>query len=192
MKFRMKSRLAVIAALLMPVAALAHPGHEQSGFTAGVMHPLSGIDHLAAMIAVGLWAAQLGGRLRWAVPLSFVSLMLIGAALGLSGWQFGAVEQGIAASVCVLGLLLAGAVRLPAVVCVALTGAFATFHGYAHGVEAPAASMTGYISGFAVSTVALHGVGLLAAALLVRGQQPQVLRWAGSVVAVGGVALLAV
>ncbi len=190
----MKSRHYLLPVLLsLPALAFAHPGHElRSGFVAGIAHPWSGVDHLIAMLAVGLWAAQLGGRLRWAVPLSFVTVMLLGGLLGLSGWQFGVVEQGIAASVCVSGLLLAGAVRLPAAVCVLLTGVFATFHGYAHGAEAPAASVTTYMAGFALSTVVLHMVGLLVAGLLLGYQQQQAMRWAGAVMAVGGLALFAV
>ncbi len=189
----MKSRHYLAAVLMsLPALALAHPGHElQSGFAAGIMHPVSGIDHLVAMLAVGMWAAQLGGRLRWAVPLSFVSLMLVGALPGLSGLQFSAVEQGIAASVCVLGLLLTGAVRLPAVACVVLTGAFALFHGYAHGAEAPASGVAMYLSGFALITLVLHLAGLTVAGQLLRHRQ-QAMRWAGAAMMVGGIALFAV
>jgi urease accessory protein len=190
MKFR---HYLAVALMSLPVLAFAHPGHAlQSGFAAGAMHPVSGVDHLAVMLAAGMWAAQLGGSLRWAVPLSFVCLMLVSALLGLSGLQFGAIEQGIAASVCVLGLLLAGAVRLPAVACVLLTGAFALFHGYAHGAEAPTSGVAMYISGFALSTVVLHGVGLLLASQLLRIKQQQVMRWAGTAMTVCGLALFAV
>jgi urease accessory protein len=190
----MKSRHCLAAALLsLPTLAFAHPGHElQSGFVAGFMHPLSGVDHLMAMLAVGLWAAQLGGRMRWAVPMSFVCLMLSGAVLGMSGFQFGLVEQGIATSVCVLGLLLAGAVRLPAMSCVLLTGAFAMFHGYAHGAESPASGVAIYMSGFALSTVVLHVAGLRISDRFQHNQQPQAMRWAGAAMAVGGLAMFAI
>jgi urease accessory protein len=191
----MKARHVTAIALttLLPTLALAHPGHDlQPGFVAGVLHPLTGIDHLAAMLAVGAWAAQLGGRLRWALPASFVTLMLVAAALGMSGMSIGAVEQGIAASVCVLGLLLASAVRLPAPVCVLLASGFAVFHGYAHGLEAPQhASVMSYMSGFALSTIALHLVGFTVGAALLRHQQTAALRWAGAAMAVGGLALFA-
>jgi urease accessory protein len=178
---------------LLPALAFAHPGHElQPGIAAGVMHPFSGLDHLAAMLAVGMWAAQLGGRMRWAVPASFVSLMLAGALLGLSGLQIGAVEQGIAASVCVLGLLLAGAVRLPAMACVLLAGLFAVFHGYAHAAEAPVSGVGRYMVGFAFSTAVLHVVGLMVAGQLVRYQQQHAMRWTGAAMVVGSLALFAV
>lgn len=189
----MKIRHLVTPALLalLPTLAWAHPDHAlQAGFAAGVMHPLSGVDHLIAMLAVGMWAAQLGGRLRWAVPASFISLMLLGALLGLAGLQFGAVEQGIAASVCVFGLLLAGAVRLSLAACVSLVGAFAMFHGYAHGAEAPSSGVLMYMSGFALSSLALHVVGFVAAGQMLRHRYA--LRWMGAAMAIGGLALFAV
>jgi urease accessory protein len=191
----MKARhaAAVVLTFFLPTLALAHPGHDlQPGFVAGVLHPLSGFDHLAAMLAVGAWAAQLGGRLRWALPSSFVALMLAGAALGMSGIHINATEQGIAASVCILGLLLAGAVRLPATACVLLVSSFALFHGYAHGVEAPQqASVIFYIGGFALSTIALHLAGFSIGKMLLRYQQQAALRWAGAAMVVGGLALFA-
>jgi urease accessory protein len=190
----MKARHATAIALttLLPALAWAHPGHNlQLGFIDGVLHPLSGLDHLAAMLAVGAWAAHFGGRLRWALPASFVALMLIGAVLGMSGMYVGAAEQGIAASVCVLGLLLAFAVRLPAAVSVLLVSGFALFHGYAHGMEAPqAAGLVSYIGGFILSTSALHVVGFVIGNALLRHQQQAALRWMGAAMAVGGVALL--
>jgi urease accessory protein len=190
----MKARHATAIALttLLPALAWAHPGHNlQLGFIDGVLHPLSGLDHLAAMLAVGAWAAQLGGRLRWALPASFVALMLAGAVLGLSGMYVGAAEQGIAASLCVLGLLLAFAVRLPAAVSVLLVSGFALFHGYAHGVAAPqAAALVAYMGGFILSTIALHVVGFVMGNALLRHHQPAALRWMGAAMAVGGVALL--
>lgn len=192
----MKARryCAVAVTTFLPTLAFAHPGHElQLGFMGGVLHPLSGPDHLAAMLAVGAWAAQLGGRLRWAVPMSFVALMLVGAALGMSGVVFGAAEQGVVVSVCILGLLLASAIRLPASVCVLLTGSFAMFHGYAHGAEAPQqANVMAYFTGFVLSTIALHLVGFMAGSCLVRYQQRAALRWAGAAMVVGGLALFAV
>lgn len=188
----MKTRQLIAPALMtmLPTLAFAHPDHTlQSGLAAGVMHPLTGVDHLIAMLAVGIWAAQLGGRLRWAVPLSFVGVMLMSAMLGMSGLQFGAVEQGIAASICVLGLLLAGAVRLPSVASVLLVSVFAAFHGYAHGSEAPASGVALYMGGFAVSTAVLHATGLILSTTLLRAQQ-QAIRWMGAAMTVGGIALL--
>jgi urease accessory protein len=191
----MKARHGIAAALttLMPALAFAHPGHElHQGFVAGVLHPLSGLDHLVVMLAVGVWAAQLGGRMRWAIPASFVVLMLAGAVLGMSGIAFGAAEQGIAASVCILGLLLAGTVRLPAYASLLLVSSFAMFHGCAHGVEAPRqASAISYMSGFVLSTIALHLTGFKVGGWLMRHQQQATLRWAGAAMAVSGLALFA-
>jgi urease accessory protein len=191
----MKARHVTAIALttLLPTLALAHPGHDlQPGLVAGVMHPLTGLDHLAVMLAVGAWAAQLGGRLRWALPASFVTLMLMGAMLGMSGMYVGATEQGIAVSVCVLGLLLASKVRLPASACVLLVSSFAAFHGYAHGIEAPQqVSAMAYIGGFVLSSIALHVVGFAVSNALLRQQQATALRWTGAIMAMGGLALFA-
>jgi len=130
-----------IAFLALPVLASAHPGHDGHeltwDFSGGFAHPLSGWDHLLVMIAVGLWAAQLGGHARWLVPAAFAGVMALGAALGEEGVTFPGIEQGIAASVLVLGLLIAAAVRLPVTAGAALVGVFAIFHGLAHGAEMP-------------------------------------------------------
>ena len=156
---RNRSRLLGALSLLLVAAPLAqaHPGHEGHDFTwdfsGGFAHPLSGWDHLLAMIAVGLWAAQLGGRARWLVPSAFVGVMALGAALGHAGLMFPGVEQGIAASVLVLGLLIATAVRLPVAAGMALVGLFAGFHGIAHGAEMPAtAGGLSYGAGFILAT----------------------------------------
>jgi urease accessory protein len=188
---KVRALLAPTLMTLLPALAFAHPGHAlQPGFMAGIMHPVTGIDHLAAMLAVGMWAAQLNGRQRWAVPVSFVMLMLFGAVLGMSSLHVGMVEQGIAASVCVLGLLLAGAVRVSALTSLPLVGMFAVFHGYAHGAEAPVGSAVLYMSGFALSAITLHVAGFVVARQLLRYQSANVLRWAGAALAVSGVALL--
>ena len=106
------------ALLLAPALAFAHPGHGDNGLIAGISHPLGGIDHLLAMVAVGLWAAQQKGVARWALPCTFVGTMLIGGVLGFEGMQLPAMESGIAASVLALGLAVALAVRPPLVVAV--------------------------------------------------------------------------
>ena len=125
------------------------------------MHPLSGLDHLAAMIAVGLWAAMLGGRAVWAVPASFVGMMVAGAALGLSGIQLPAVELMIGLSVVALGLVAALQLRVPTPVAAVVVAAFALFHGAAHGAEMPGfADPLLYGLGFVLATSLLHGVGL--------------------------------
>ncbi|HUZ07420.1 MAG TPA: HupE/UreJ family protein [Candidatus Paceibacterota bacterium] len=151
--------------LLVPTLAQAHPGlpGHTHGFTNGVLHPLTGLDHICAMLAVGLWAAQRGGRAVWLVPATFVSVMIAGGMLGMGGVGIPYIEQGIAASVLVLGLLIAAAVRLPVAASMAVVGLFALFHGYAHGAEMPAtASGLAYGLGFVLATIGLHltGIGL--------------------------------
>lgn len=154
------------------------------GLLAGVKHPLTGLDHLVAMIAVGLWAGQMGGKARWRVPCAFVALMLVGGALGIAGVPLPFVESGIVASVFVLGLLVAAAVHWRPLASVALVGVFAVFHGHAHATEVVAGiSGLDFVAGFAVTTVALHGVGLLLAAALERLERPALLRFAGALVA---------
>src|SRR5579883_978366 len=134
--FKTTSLLALLA--LVPVLASAHPGHGTHGFASGFSHPLLGLDHILAMVAVGLWAAQLGGRSLWAVPATFVGVMSVGGMLGLLGVPLPMVEAGILASVLILGLFIATAVRLPLAASMLLVGAFALFHGHAHGTEIPA------------------------------------------------------
>ncbi len=194
---RNRSRLLGALSLLLAAAPLAqaHPGHEGDGFTwdfsGGFAHPLSGWDHLLAMIAVGLWAAQLDGRARWLVPSAFVGVMALGAALGHAGLMFPGVEQGIAASVLVLGLLIATTVRLPVAAGMALVGIFAVFHGLAHGAEMPAtAGGLSYGAGFILATALLHaaGVGLGMMAARFSANAAKLAGWA---IAASGVVLFA-
>jgi len=184
------TRLLALAAFVVPVLAHAHPGHEGHeltwDFTSGAIHPLSGWDHVLAMMAVGLWAAQLGGRSRWLVPTAFVGLMTLGALLGHAGFAIAGVEQGIAASILILGVLIAGAVKLPVPACMAIVGAFALFHGVAHGAEMPGtASGLSYGIGFVASTIFLHAVGLGLG--LVLTSEEKIARFAGGAVAIAGV-----
>lgn len=194
MNARRLFKLAVAALTLLPLMVEAHPGHGLGnelglGFYAGLMHPWSGLDHLLAMLAVGMWAAQLGGRMRWALPACFVSLMLVGASLGFTGMALSSAEQGIAASVLILGVVLASAKRMSLVSSMALTGCFALFHGYAHGVEMPAqSSALSYLFGFVLSTVGLHLIGL---GIGRRLTNRVVLRWTGAAIALSGAAMLA-
>ncbi len=182
--------LAMLGCTLLPVLAQAHPGHDALSLVAGLSHPFTGLDHLFAMLAVGMWAAQLGGRMRWVLPLSFVSLMLSGAAFGSSQISLSAIDQGIAASVLVLGLLLAFSVRLSLGASAALVGSFALLHGYAHGAEAPtAAGEAGYFLGVVISTVVLHVVGFSVTRWLAHHQWPTAIRWVGGAMAVGGAVL---
>lgn len=166
----------------LPTLAYAHPG-EAGGLAHGLAHPFSGLDHLCAMVAVGLWAAQMGGRAAWLVPLSFVVVMALGGLLGMAAVALPFAETGIVMSLLVLGLLVAAAIRLPLALSAGIVGVFALFHGYAHGTEmSPGASAFAYALGFMAASALLHlsgfTFGLLARARL--------LRFAGAAVAMTG------
>ena len=188
------ARVALAAtSVLVATPALAHPGHEAaSGFTEGFLHPLSGLDHVLAMVAVGLIAARIGGRALLLVPLAFVGMMVLGGALGVAGTDLPFVEIGIALSVVVLGAALALRPALPVAAAMLLVGAFAVFHGHAHGAEMPeTASGLAYGAGFVGATALLHAVGLglgLSAGRLARSLPA--LRVASAGVAVAGLGLL--
>ena len=151
-------------AFLFANSVSAHTfGAHGAGFGEGLVHPLLGVDHLLAMIAVGFWAAQLGGKALWQAPLAFVAMMVGGALIANIGIDASLVEAMIAASVIFLGLMIAGSVKLPPSVSVIVVSAFALFHGYAHGLEMPQASTPlAYGAGFVLATGCLHliGVGL--------------------------------
>jgi urease accessory protein len=190
------TRIGLGAALAASAAgpAAAHTfGADGAGFAAGLGHPLFGLDHLLAMVAVGVWAAQLGGRATWQVPAAFVYALVLGAALALAGLPLPAVEPGIMASVLALGLLIAFAVRLPAPSGMALAALFALFHGHAHGAEIPAAAdPLLYGAGFVLATVALHAAGIALGWGAARLLSPALTRAAGAAVATAGLwALLA-
>lgn len=187
-------RHGALAAAVLAVSAgvaQAHTGVSSvAGFTAGVAHPLGGLDHLLAMVAVGLWAAQLGGRALWAVPVSFVAMMTAGFLLGFGGIAVPAVEPAIAVSLLALGLVVATALRVPAAAGALLVGFFAIFHGHAHGSELPAAaSAVAYAAGFLGATAALHGVGI-AIGLALQGRLAWLERLGGVGIAAAGLVLL--
>jgi len=150
--------------LMLPLSASAHTGlGEHNGWTHGFFHPLSGVDHILAMVAVGIWAAQMGGRAVWLMPLTFVMVMILGGMLGMVTLPFVFVEHGIALSLLVMGGLIAATIRLPMIASMMLISVFALCHGYAHGNEMlPGLSMVSYAAGFAFATALLHlsGVGL--------------------------------
>ncbi|MDE2604355.1 MAG: HupE/UreJ family protein [Burkholderiales bacterium] len=189
-------RLLAFAALAaFAGAASAHPGHA-SGFAAGIVHPFGGLDHLLAMVAVGLWsAAALPAARRWQGPAAFVGAMLAGAVLGAAGWASAftsaLVEPAVAASVVLLALLLAAPARSGGLAGGAIVAAAGIAHGFAHGGEAPPAALfSAYAAGFALSTAALHGLGLAAGARM-RTLPAGVWRALAAVVALTGTALLA-
>ena len=187
-----KSKCAVLAALwLVPLAAFAHTGAgATTGFAAGFVHPFSGVDHLLAMLAVGLWAAQLGGRALWAVPATFVTVMLLGAGLAILSAPVPLVEAGILTSVLVLGALVATAFPLPLAAGALLVGVFALFHGHAHGSEMPlSAAGLVYSAGFAIATALLHLVGMAAGIAVQRLNRQTLARFAGGAIAAGGLYL---
>lgn len=171
--------------LLLPSVALAHAGHEGESFLAGLSHPVGGTDHVLAMVAVGLLAAQVGGRALWATPVSFLAAMVTGGMIGLAGLPFPAVEPMILASILLLGVMVALAVRLPMVAMVPLVAVFGAAHGWAHGAEGPDAGLTLYATGFTLATAALHLVGLAAGRLL----GPMPLRLMGGAAALAGAVL---
>ncbi len=156
---RLLLTLAAITLAASPAAAHLAPS-EHGSFLAGASHPFFGLDHVLAMLAVGLWAAMLGGRALALVPAAFVGTMVIGFGLAMAGVGLPLVEPAILASVVVLGLIVAMSVRLPTAAGAALVGAVALFHGHAHGGELGAAAALPYLAGFAISTALLHGGGL--------------------------------
>lgn len=166
-----------LALACLATPALAHSGGDvHVGFTAGFLHPLTGLDHLVAMVAVGLWGAQLGKPEIWLLPIAFPLVMAFGGLLGIMGIALPLSEPLIAASAIVLGLVVVTQARWPMAAAIALVSVFAIFHGYAHGRELPdAASPEAYAIGFVMATGMLHGVGILIGTL-------QRLRWGSYVV----------
>jgi urease accessory protein len=192
--FRLSFAFTLAAAALLgaPVAEAHLIGEHGAGFQAGLLHPLSGLDHLLAMIAVGIWAAQLGGRALWVVPGAFVGCMVAGGALAVAGISMPLVEPGILGSVLLFGLLIATSARVPTVVGMALVGLFALFHGHAHGTELPqAANPATYALGFVMATAALHAIGLGLALAIGRIAPKPALRVIGGGIVAAGVAMVA-
>lgn len=146
---------------IWPVAEAHSLGVEGVGLVSGLIHPFVGVDHLLAMIAIGIWAGQLGGKAVWRVPLAFIGAMVLGSSLGFLGLALPMVEPVIASSVLVLGLMIAGSVRLSMLAVTGIVGFFALFHGVAHGLELPhTVSPILYGIGFVLATSLLHGFGI--------------------------------
>jgi urease accessory protein len=178
--------------LAPPALVSAHTrGGEALGLTSGLLHPISGLDHVLAMIAVGLWGAQLGAPAVWLLPVTFPMVMAFGGMLGLMGLKLHGIETGIALSAITLGFVVFRETRPALWVAALLVGAFAIFHGNAHGTELPAgANGVLYSIGFVIATGTLHAVGI-AIGLVHRWPLGRtVLRGAGAVVALAGVAFL--
>lgn len=185
--------LIVVPLLMASTPAFAHVGHGEHGsFMSGFMHPLSGWDHILAMVAVGLSAALLGGRSLIAIPATFVALMLVGFGAALAGVHVPLVEPVILASTIIIGLSVAVARPVSPVLVAMIVGGFAFFHGHAHGTELAGESALIFGAGFGVATVLLHMLGMgtgIIAGQLTRGTTA--LRLAGGATAIGGVLLLA-
>jgi urease accessory protein len=185
---RLSISTALLAAMAAPAFAHINP-LEHGSFTTGLTHPFSGIDHILAMVAVGLWAAQIGGRARGIVPASFVTMMGAGFLLAMNHIPLPFVEPGILASVVGLGLLVALAVRLPLAAGAAVVGLFALFHGHAHGGEMGAATPISFAIGFMIATAILHGIGL-GLGMTMGSRRTGLTRVLGVLTALGGAALV--
>ena len=181
-------------ALLLTIALLAAPAwaHEQQGqavgFVTGLLHPVSGLDHVLAMVAVGLWGAQLGAPAIWLLPITFPLVMAMGAMLGFLGVPVPGIEYGVAASGILLGAMVMFEVRPPLAGAALLVGFFAIFHGHAHGTELPPGqSALLYSMGFVMATGGLHAAGIGIGTIHRWAPGRRLLRAAGAIVAAGGV-----
>jgi urease accessory protein len=191
-RFPLKLGAAAAALVLLSQSpALAHVGFHPQSLADGAAHPFSGLDHVLAMVAVGLWASQLGRPAAWLLPLTFPLVMAFGAALGFAGVTLPWAEIGIVVSVLALGFAIALRFAPSIVLSVALVAAFATVHGYAHGAELPAAAAPlWYGVGFVLATLMLQAIGLGLGSLADRAAGRIALRTAGAAIALTGVGLL--
>jgi urease accessory protein len=183
------------ATLLAGACAQGAFGHvlkgEAAGFLTGFLHPISGFDHVLAMIAVGLWGAQLGAPAIWVLPVAFPLVMAFGGMLGFIGVPLPGIEYGIAASAMLLGAAVLFEVRPPVAVAAVLVGFFAIFHGYAHGTELPPGqSALLYSMGFVIATGCLHAIGIGIGTLHRWTWGQRLVRVAGAIVSIGGVFFL--
>jgi urease accessory protein len=187
-----RTALLALGLLLTASAATAHEGHVAgAGFVSGFMHPVLGWDHVAAMVAVGLWGAFLGKPAIWVLPVAFPLVMALGGAVGVAGIPLPGIEAGIAASALVIGLAVALAAKPPLWAAAAIVAVFAVFHGHAHGAEMPgAANPLAYAAGFVIATGLLHLAGIAFGLLAARPAGRIAVRAAGGVIALGGVGFL--
>ena len=176
---------------LLATPALAHTGAGTGGLMSGFMHPIGGLDHVVAMVAVGLWGGILGKPAIWQLPIVFPVVMALAGAMGVMGVPIPGVEVGIALSGIVLGLAVLFLVKPPLALAAAIVGIFAVFHGHAHGTELPdAANPLAYAVGFVVATGLLHLAGIAFGLLMARPAGVVAVRAAGGVIAVAGAAFL--
>ncbi len=181
----------ILAALLAAEPALAHTGHGTSGFAAGLSHPVFGLDHLLAMVAVGLWAALSAPGRFWIAPAGFLAGMLGGGLAGFAGFEPPAMEAMITGSVVLFGALALAAARMPAPAAFALAALFGAAHGAAHGAELPEGlNAVGYAAGFMIATAALHAAGVAVALAARRAELGRVAQAGGGAVALGGALLM--
>lgn len=184
--------LMVVLAVACAPAAMAHTGSVVGGFAGGLAHPVFGLDHLVAMVAVGLWGAFLGAPAIVVLPIVFPLVMAAGGVLGILGVPLPGVEIGIAVSAIVLGLMVVFAMRPPLWIAAVLVGAFAIFHGHAHGAELPpGADALAYSAGFVIATGLLHLAGIALGLLTRRPVGQLIVRTAGGLIACVGVVFLA-
>ena len=180
--------LAISIAATLPAFAHLDPA-EHGSFAAGFSHPLFGLDHILAMVAVGLWAAMQGGRALWLVPAAFVGTMALAFAAAIAGMPLPFVEPVILASVIFIGIAIALALPVPTSAVAAMVGFFAFFHGHAHGGELGGAGAWEFATGFFVATAALHAAGIGAGLVLARFSGKVLTRIAGAATALGGLYL---
>lgn len=160
MKYSKLFTATVLSLLAVSETAWAHTGHGASGLAAGLIHPMAGLDHVLAMLAVGVWAAMQPASRSWQGPMVFIALLAAGAGMGLADINLPFVEPGIVASVALLGAMIVAGRTLPTGVGLAMIGAFAVLHGHAHGTEA-VGEVAPYIAGFMVASAVLHLAGYL-------------------------------
>lgn len=183
--------LTVGLAVLTANPALAHTGEDVGSLAGGFLHPISGLDHVVAMVAVGLWGGILGAPALWTLPVLFPLAMAVAGAAGASGIPLPGVEVGIALSGIVLGVMVLFAVRAPLWLAMVLVGVFAAFHGHAHGTELPtSANPLIYSIGFVTATGLLHLAGIAIGSLAAWPAGRAVVRAAGAAIAVAGGAFL--
>ncbi len=176
----------------LPTLVHAHTGHTDSGgLSHGLLHPVGGLDHILAMVAIGLWAVQLGGRALWVVPAAFLTTLFVGGAMGIENVALPLVEPGILASILILGLLIAFAARVPLAATVPIVAAFGILHGFAHGAEMPVTvSGLAYSTGFIIASTGLIVTGMAFAAGLRSTANATMIRPIGAAIAAIGAAII--